>query len=126
MQKIFTLSLKAWAIPPKESRNWLQLKNVLFTSGQPGDCVITTARTVKNTTVLRSAIATPRRPSPARQLPRTFEAAGFYFAGPARRSPSPATAAGSCWSWPLRFIAASAPLTLPTSGFPWANTMPKC
>src|SRR5262249_5265284 len=62
MQKIFTLSRNARAISGIDLQNSSQLKNVVRTSGQPGACVTTTTRTTKKTTVLASAIATPRGP----------------------------------------------------------------
>src|SRR5258705_3391779 len=72
--KILTFSRNAREISGIESLNSFQLKNVRFTSGQPGACVIATASKVKKTTVLSRATVTPRRPSPlAVTLPRIFE-----------------------------------------------------
>jgi hypothetical protein len=74
IMKIFTFKRNAREISGIESLNWLQLKNVRFTSGQPGACVIATASKVKKITVLSRATVTPRRPSPAEvTLPRIFE-----------------------------------------------------
>src|SRR5882724_3186615 len=74
IMKIFTFSRKALEISGIESLNWFQLKNVRFTSGQPGACVIATATKVKKITVLSRATVTPRRPSPAEvTLPMIFE-----------------------------------------------------
>src|SRR3982074_3668291 len=74
IMKIFTFSRNAREISGIEAVSWLQLKNVRFTSGQPGACVIATTRRVKKTTVLSTATVTPRRPSPAEvTLPRIFE-----------------------------------------------------
>src|SRR6266576_1974075 len=74
LMKIFTFSRNEREMSGIESLNWFQLKNVRFTSGQPGACVIATASKVKKTTVLSRATVTPRRPSPAEvTLPRIFE-----------------------------------------------------
>src|SRR5437667_2831488 len=74
IMKIFTFSRNAREISGIDALNSVQLKNVRLTSGQPGACVIATASTVKNTTVLSTATVTPRRPSPAEvTLPRIFE-----------------------------------------------------
>src|SRR6185295_13987209 len=74
IEKIFTFNRNAREISGIEALNSLQLKNVRFTSGQPGACVINTASTVKKTTVLSKATVTPRRPSPlAVTPPRIFE-----------------------------------------------------
>ena len=84
MQKIFTLSRNARAISGNELVNSSQSKKVDLTSGQPGECVTTTATTAKKTTVLASATATPRRPSPAAppaENPRAMRARVYFRTG---------------------------------------------
>jgi hypothetical protein len=62
MQKIFTLSRKAWAISGKLAEKISQLRNALRNSSHPGDSTIAKASPVKTTAVLAAAIRRPRRP----------------------------------------------------------------
>src|SRR5947208_3391562 len=64
MQKIFTFSQKADRISGNVLFASLQSKNCCWISGQPGALTIAKPRPVKMTTVLTSAMTTPRRPSP--------------------------------------------------------------
>ena len=90
-------SLNALAISGNESLKTPQSKKVCLTSSQPGDCVSATATIPTKTTVLASATAALRRPWPPERAPprmRDPRSAGSS-GGPARRSPSLATGAGS-------------------------------
>ena len=94
MQKIFTFSLNAWAIPPKESRNWSQSEERalhLRPAGRLRDH--DGERPRRRRPCSRARSATPRRPSPARQPPRTFELRAFYF----RTGAPVAFASHCCW-----------------------------
>src|SRR4029078_7553204 len=58
IRKILQLRRKALAIPGNDDLNSAQLKNCLWTSGQPGELEMTTPTTTRKTIVERSEIAT--------------------------------------------------------------------
>src|SRR5919204_5425110 len=76
MQKIFTLSRKAEAMPGKVLANSWPSKKACWISGHPGALTIAKPSPVKTAPVLASAIRTARRPSPSRRkaLPEDWDA----------------------------------------------------
>ena len=99
MQKIFTLSRNARAISGSDVRNSPQSKNVRRTSGQPGACVISDGRATREEDD-RAGERDQRRRGGRRRRHHAAEdlraaVSQVATSGPARRSPSLATAAGS-------------------------------
>jgi hypothetical protein len=62
MQKILTFSRNACAISPNDWSKICGLKNASRTAGQPADVTTAMMTSAAKTTVLASAIATPRAP----------------------------------------------------------------
>src|SRR5262245_1627220 len=74
MQKILTLTRKAEAISPKESRKIFPLKKASLNWGHPAELTTSATTAPKKTSVLRTAMATPRPPlAPVLSPPRILE-----------------------------------------------------